>query len=90
MSLAAGTKLGPCEILAVLGAGGSGALYRARHSKLGSSLAPKAFQKRWRKSSRTTGAESSPANHLSPIGNERPGAGPGHRGKQMPQLRGPL
>src|SRR5215469_10338878 len=47
MSLAAGTRLGPYEILAPIGAGGMGEVYRARDTKLKRDIAlkvlPEAF-----------------------------------------------
>src|SRR5262245_46056196 len=41
MSLAAGARLGPYEIIAAIGAGGMGEVYRARDSRLGRDVAVK-------------------------------------------------
>jgi serine/threonine protein kinase len=41
MSLPAGTRLGPYEVLALIGAGGIGEVYRARDTKLGRDVALK-------------------------------------------------
>jgi serine/threonine protein kinase len=46
MALAAGHKLGPYEILASIGAGGMGEVYRARDTRLGRDVAIKILSTR--------------------------------------------
>jgi serine/threonine-protein kinase len=47
MPLAAGDKLGPCEIIAPIGSGGMGEVYRARDSRLGGYVAIKVGTERF-------------------------------------------
>ena len=44
MALAAGTKLGPYEILSAIGAGGMGEVYQAHDTKLGRDVAIKVLR----------------------------------------------
>jgi eukaryotic-like serine/threonine-protein kinase len=64
MTLTIGTKLGPYEIVALLGAGGMGEVYRARDARLNRTLAGKkvreAFSDRFDREARAIAAMSHP------------------------------
>ena len=49
MTLAAGSRLGSYEILAPLGAGGMGEVYRARDTRLSREVAIKVLPAAWRR-----------------------------------------
>src|SRR6516164_3612306 len=64
MSLSAGDKLGPYEILAPIGAGGMGEVYRARDTRLGRDVAIKVchenFTERFEREARSIAALNHP------------------------------
>jgi serine/threonine-protein kinase len=64
MSLSAGDKLGPYEILSLLGAGGMGEVWKARDSRLGRTIAIKVskeqFSKRFEREARAVAALNHP------------------------------
>src|SRR5580692_3355623 len=64
MPLAAGDKLGPYEILAAIGAGGMGEVYRARDTRLGRDVAIKIsnenFTERFEREARSIAALNHP------------------------------
>src|SRR5215467_6676316 len=64
MSLAAGTKLGPYEILAPIGAGGMGEVYKARDTRLDRMVALKfskeKFSERFEREARSIAALNHP------------------------------
>jgi serine/threonine protein kinase len=64
MSLSAGTHLGPYEILALIGAGGMGEVYRARDTRLNREVAIKVsaqqFTERFEREARAVAALNHP------------------------------
>ena len=59
MTLAAGSRLGPYEIVAPIGAGGMGEVYRAKDAKLGREVAIKVLPAGRGRATRTAGSASS-------------------------------
>ena len=81
MPLTAGTHLGPYEIVATLGAGGMGEVYRARDTRLGRDLAIKilparvastpGFRERFAREARAISARLGPYEIIAPLGEGR-------------------
>ena len=63
MTLATGSKLGPYEILAPLGAGGMGEVYRARDKKLDRDVVQNRIKPAERRHVRDSAAHDSRADH---------------------------
>src|SRR5215472_16129662 len=66
MSLVSGTKLGPYEILAPLGAGGMGEVYRARNARLDGTVAIKILPGEGLKDAEETALRARSQDHLQP------------------------
>ena len=49
MALISGTRLGPYEILAPIGAGGTGEVYKANDTRLDRTVTAKFYQRTWRR-----------------------------------------
>src|SRR6266545_596782 len=60
MSLSAGARLGPYEILAPIGAGGMGEVYKARDTRLDRTVAIKVAHQRFEREARTVSALNHP------------------------------
>jgi serine/threonine protein kinase len=91
MPLAAGDKLGPYEILGPLGAGGMGAVYRARDTRLGRDVAIKIssaqFTDRFEREARAVAALNHPnICHLYDVGALPIDAGPSGAGYLVMEL----
>jgi serine/threonine protein kinase len=67
MSITAGSRLGPYEILSALGAGGMGEVYRAHDTKLGRDAALKILPAELRSRSRTRRALPPPGADTLPL-----------------------
>jgi len=63
MTLAVGTRLGPYEVVAQIGAGGMGEVYRPRDPKLGRDVALKVLPDAFARDAQQFGGSRAGANH---------------------------
>src|SRR5262245_12957796 len=94
MPLTAGARLGPYEILAAIGAGGMGEVYRARDTKLGRDVAVKILPEsvaadperiaRFEREAKTLAALNHPhIAHIHGLEEVNPSTGSGHVGRAL-------